>query len=1402
MPADPDRLQAVFLEAVAIDDVAERAALLDRLCNGDAELRRRVEDLLAAHHAPDSLLDNAPVPSPGEATTHLIPEATIGAFIANRFKLLEQIGEGGMGLVFMAEQRAPVRRLVAIKLIKAGMDSKVVMARFAAERQALAMMDHPSIARVFDGGITDRGHPWFAMELVRGLPLNEYCDQRRMPINERLALFMEICSAAQHAHQKGIIHRDLKPSNVLITEVDGRPVPKVIDFGLAKALGGAALTEHTLHTAYGAAAGTPLYMAPEQVAVSALDVDTRADVYALGVMLYELLTGTTPLQRERLKEAAWDEVRRVIREEEPPLPSLRISKSNALASLAATRHVEPAKLSGLIKGDLDWIVLKALEKDRNRRYDSAASFAADVQRHMSDEPVIAAPPSLSYRTRKFIRKHRGPVIAAGLLLTVLTASTVIIAGMYAVTNTALSDAEVARTREATQSDAAEEARRKAVLQSYVNGIAAAQNAMEGNNWPEARLRLNGCPPECRGWEWEMLMARASAPMFGLIQSASNCKLAGNGKHLLIRDWSDKFSLVDMETRQTVGTYQGKRLPPQPDKTYWVPDAAVADGGRVAIQVERSIELWNLVGQKVVIESDLEYLEDGSDSLHFSPQSKYLIADYNNAIRIFDGADGRAVGKIAFNRKRNAVAFSPDDRFILARTQPRVATVFSPNGEKRKEFRIPDATTEIGCVCFAPDCQRVAIGTYNSKVFVFDSKSGKILSSLDIGLREVEHLSFHADGRHLLAACFNSGPLLTTVWDVDAEARVAAIRRAITSPRFSNDGERILGLDDGSQWKWRRGDAPDAFTPPIHNASVVAYSNDGSFVLSLDDGVVSIWDTAIRSRQPAVQLVDLDEPSLERSAPLGPITYPLEEWEMAGREAAQVLIESPDEVDFTQTSVAATDGSWRAEAVNGVCMLVDEKTGARIALNSHDGAVNAMVGTIQNQRLITGGADGSVRIWRTSDGTEVATFRYSSPVTGMTLSSDGTRLILTFVDGRLEVWDARSAEQRDEADRALAEEWKAANAVVDAKLGKERPWSEIARELLSDRTIPATRRSAAVEQLCKRIEMETSEINDLFNELRTALGIKQVVEEAFKEKNLTPVQSKYADELMADWVQTDEEVQDFCNAIAEDPLARAPAIASAIEQMEEAYRKKPADGFRSTIAALEYRAGNYQRNIELMSHETTGNREESKVENWYAHSHYSAFHAMAEHRLGHSREARERLRTSLRYWFPGDLYSELQREAAMLIEPRAIDVTPPQPTALWLAADAIDASDRPLLDSKLGAEVRLKGAVFRVSPISSGKNANIVLYPAANGVSLFIKFKPGSGLSWDFAKSLDGQEIVVTGVVAKPPTRISAWMQPRLQIIVESADQIKVLGPSSTPRWWEEADGPRSVKGSSPLPADS
>ncbi len=716
-------------------------------------LRRRVEALLAAHDGagrflePDATGVSGPAsaatleatgtsapetrPPPEPATRENTPDGTIaavpgatpaaspdgfvaGQVIAGRFTLLEVLGEGGMGTVYRAEQTQPVKRPVALKLIKVGMDSRTVLARFDAERQALALMDHPNIARVYDGGTTAAGQPFFVMELVKGVPITEYCDRHRLPVRARLELFVAVCQAVQHAHQKGIIHRDLKPSNVLVTEVDGRPTPKVIDFGVAKATE-FRLTEQSLADT-GAIVGTPTYMSPEQADPSSMDIDTRTDVYALGVILYELLAGSPPLDANQFKRGALLEMLRMVREVDPPRPSTKVSTAEALPNIAASRDIEPAHLKRALTGDLDWIVMKAIEKDRSRRYETANGFAADVLRHLANEPVVAAPPSRAYRMRKFVRKNRGQVIAASLVLATLVIGIVgTTLGLFqarrqeqiaqtSATNEAKarSKAEDLATKEARARGQADERAEQLAREDYVNRVNRAYREVEDDNVALAEDLLHGCPPERRGWEWHSVkrLCRSERLVLNPAQSVNAVAYSPDGSWIAASSGAVVFrGMGTPRDESAVNLWDAatgrRRLVLRGIKGCVYGLAVSPDGKRIAVgsgterpKVEARLSVWDAATGHVVWSRDEPEFE--AMSVAFSPDGKsvavgfgFYLGDSVGKVKVWDAATGRerstftgppgwGVNKIAFHSdgRRLAAAGSGAPRSGTSSPDPR------------------------------------------------------------------------------------------------------------------------------------------------------------------------------------------------------------------------------------------------------------------------------------------------------------------------------------------------------------------------------------------------------------------------------------------------------------------------------------------------------------------------------------------------------------------------------------------------------------------------------------------------------------------------------------------------------------------------------------------------------------
>ena len=562
---ESEKDEEVILEAAAPLPAKERAAYLKEACGADALLRQRIEILLALYDRGSNFMEE-PAGTAAKNTSRPILISEKPGDKIGHYKLLQKIGEGGCGVVYMAEQEAPIRRRVAFKIIKLGMDTNNVIARFEAERQALALMDHPNIAKVFDAGATETGRPFFVMELVRGTKITDFCDANQVSTEERLKLFIQVCQAIQHAHQKGVIHRDIKPSNILVALRDGVPVPKVIDFGIAKATADQWLTDKTLFTAFEQFIGTPAYMSPEQAERSELGIDTRSDIYSLGVLLYELLTGATPFDARKIYQAGLDEMRRVIREEEPVQPSTRLSTSADLAAIAACRNEEPARLARSIRGELDWIVMKALEKDRQRRYETANGFARDVERHLANEPVVARPSGRFYRFQKMVRRNQ---LAFGAVIAVFVALVVGLGvSLWEFAQKSKAEGEQVRLRqEAERAKAAEaslrhEAQRQELVArrtAYASDMNLVQQALADYDLSRAQALLDRQRPapgqqDLRGWEWRYLWQfcqnDATATFCRPTNGISSVAFSRDGK-LLALGSVDEVTVWDVAARQTI-----------------------------------------------------------------------------------------------------------------------------------------------------------------------------------------------------------------------------------------------------------------------------------------------------------------------------------------------------------------------------------------------------------------------------------------------------------------------------------------------------------------------------------------------------------------------------------------------------------------------------------------------------------------------------------------------------------------------------------------------------------------------------------------------------------------------------------------------------------------------------------
>jgi WD40 repeat protein/serine/threonine protein kinase len=884
-----------------------------------------------------------------------------------RYKLLEKIGEGGFGTVWMAEQQEPVRRQVALKIIKLGMDTKQVVARFEAERQALAMMDHPNIARVFDGGATENGRPFFVMELVRGIPLTTYCDTARLATRERLELFIRVCQAVQHAHQKGIIHRDLKPTNILVTEQDGRAIPKVIDFGIAKATE-QKLTEMTLFTQFNQMLGTPSYMSPEQAGLGSLDIDTRTDIYSLGVLLYELLTGRTPLDPNKLHEAGYEAILKTIREVEPPRPSTCLStlKLEDLTAIAGLRREDPQKLHRLIRGDLDWIALKALEKDRTRRYDSTNSLAADLRRYLDNEPIVARPPSNLYRFQKVARRNKLLFGAAGAVAAALVVGIVIASWQAARANL-----NAAATRR----------------ELYVAQIRLAHQAWQEGHLEQAEKMLEATIPaagqeDLRDFEWRYLRklvrdesrltfadADFKVPAMDSHGMSHPLTLAADGKTLIIAT-SNTFKWLDMERHRIVRTFEVGTNAIQRF-------AAVMNPPGLLAYVTDRIHLLASTGDPLPDEAFAHAF--GTAIALSSDGSLLAFAETNLALRVLDVRTGKQVGPaLPFNKTNRvmSLAFSPDAKYLVCGTlDTKILILEMPGLEMLKMLTGHSAIVE--CLAFDQVGTQLASGANDSHIRIWRFPDGNPIAHLTGHQGAIGSLAFSPDGTRLASGGWDH---TVRLWNLGRGGETTFLhghRDSVKAILFSKDGAQLYtGSNDGTVKVWA--------VPSTESTNVLQHSRWVSHVAISPDGTllaVEDWYA------PATVLWDL--PSRRRITNLV---------QHSSDFHSGMVVFSPD------GRLLATGGQdeiaqvWNLSEKRMIFEFPKERNSASLAFHS--------------SRPILAVANEDVRFWDFRDGKETSLLKDppNHGIRAVVFSPNGEWIALTHRDGEVSIWSVTTGQR--------------------------------------------------------------------------------------------------------------------------------------------------------------------------------------------------------------------------------------------------------------------------------------------------------------------------------------------------------------------------------------------------------
>jgi WD40 repeat protein/serine/threonine protein kinase len=898
-----------------------------------------------------------------------------------RYKLLEQIGEGGFGVVYMAEQKEPLKRRVALKIIKLGMDTRQVVARFEAERQALALMDHLNIAKVLDAGSTETGRPYFVMELVHGIRITDYCDQHHLSTRQRLELFMEVCHAIQHAHQKGIIHRDIKPSNILVTLHDGVPVPKVIDFGIAKATAGQELTEKTMFTQFQQFIGTPAYMSPEQAEMSGLDIDTRSDIYSLGVLLYELLVGRTPFDSKELLAAGLEEMRRTIREKEPVRPSTRVSSmlGEELTTTAKRRGSDAPKLVNLLRGDLDWIAMKCLEKDRTRRYETANGLARDIERHLNNEPVVARPPSHVYRFQKLVRRNKLAFAAGGAVAAALVIGLGISIWLFIREAKAEREqsrlrvaAESAQEKESEQRRSAEKARDETRHLLYIDELNLVQQAWEQNNIGrmKALLKETASAPE-RGFEWyywQRQIHRELKTFYGHLGPVACAAFSPNGQQIITGSFDETAKVWDVGSGRLLHSLQPRGA-----------GACVAfspDGQRIVSGNGGGTKVWETGSGKLL----LTYKGHGGGvgGVAFSPDSRRIVTGHGDGVAtVWEAASGQILRTLAGGHSGPilCVAFSPDGRRIVTGGSDHLAIVWDA-ASARKMLAFTNHTGQVRSVAFSPDGQRIVTGSWDRTTRVWDATDGReLLAPIKGHSGPVMAAAFSADGQRLITG---SGDQTAKVWD-------------------ANDGNELMTLRGHSSWVWSA-----AFSSDDHRILTSSWDKTAK-VWGSDAGLESIrfkghtnWVWSVAFSPDSERLLTYSSDGTARI------------WEAHSGQEIRRIRGHANRSDWFGCAAFAPDGQRIAmTTADQTAKVFDADSGAeRLTLNGDTGEVTTLAYSPDGQRIVTGSTDSIAIVWDAASGEPLIKLAgHRGGIMRVAVSPDSRRIVTASTDGTAKVWEA-------------------------------------------------------------------------------------------------------------------------------------------------------------------------------------------------------------------------------------------------------------------------------------------------------------------------------------------------------------------------------------------------------------